>query len=206
MEKENNSGIDRTRVISFSDAIFAFAITLLVLKIDLPALEQARLSEQLPGALIALWPQYLANILSFIIIGNYWVIHHKIFNVITKIDVPLLWINVFLLMVIAFLPFPTEQLGDYGDQPSIVVFYLSHLAIIGVLQLVLWLYASNKHRLIDKSVPNSLIRYYTIRSIIPAVVFLVCIPIAYLSDGVANYFWVLLLLIPISSFIRPRHT
>ncbi len=79
IEQDVETLINGDRVIAFSDAVFAFAATLLVLKIDLPQIPPEALSTQFSAELLKLWPQYTANFISFLIIAYYWRLHHKLF-------------------------------------------------------------------------------------------------------------------------------
>jgi uncharacterized membrane protein len=100
--------IDENRVTSFSDAVFAFAATLLVLKIDLPIITANQINTRLFPELINLWPQYLANMISFLVIGFYWLSHHSIFNQIKRFDRTVVWLNIIFLIFLSFLPFPVD--------------------------------------------------------------------------------------------------
>ncbi|MBM0276149.1 TMEM175 family protein [Micromonospora tarensis] len=95
------------RLVSFSDAVFAIAVTLLVLEIQPPR----DFGHLLPG-LGGLWPSYLAYALSFLLIGQVWVNHHVMFDRVRHVDRAVLFLNTLLLMVIAFLPFSTSLLAD----------------------------------------------------------------------------------------------
>jgi uncharacterized membrane protein len=103
MPKEG--GIELERIIFFSDAVFAIAITLLVLDIKVPA-RPAILKEPVPawlgGQLSALSPSYLSYVLSFLVIGAFWAAHHRIFRYITGYDGRLIAVNTLLLMCVAF--------------------------------------------------------------------------------------------------------
>ena len=110
------TGRDRDRIVNLSDGVFAIAITLLVLDIRAPDIPQNMVSSQLPGALLSLWPKYLSYVLSFVGISAFWLIHHSIFRPIRSYDRILLYLNLLFLMVVAFLPFPTSLLGEYGDR------------------------------------------------------------------------------------------
>ncbi len=92
--------IDENRVINFSDAVFAFAATLLVLKIDLPALSGVDVQGQLLSSLVSLWPQYLANVISFLAIGYYWLTHHIIFGLVRRFDRTVVWMNIVFLILL----------------------------------------------------------------------------------------------------------
>ena len=93
----------------FSDGVIAIAITLLVLQIHVPHTEQGGLLD----ALLDQWPSYIAFIISFVVIGIMWVSHHSMFERIAAVDRGLLFINLLLLLGIAFLPFPTDLVATY---------------------------------------------------------------------------------------------
>ena len=103
------------RILALSDGVFAIAITLLILEIALPATKS---HPDLPKALLGLWPQYLAYVLSFVVIARFWVTHHLAFRLIGRYDAGLVWLNLVLLMFVAFLPFPTAVLGEHNGSPA----------------------------------------------------------------------------------------
>jgi uncharacterized membrane protein len=128
-------GIERIQF--FSDAVFAIAMTLLVLEIRLPELD----GDPTWRDIGALWPQFFAYALSFAIIGVNWVTHHRKFLVIVRFDGRLMLINLVLLGFVALLPFPTSVVADYGDNTPVVVLYAANVGIITLLQLWLWVHA-----------------------------------------------------------------
>src|SRR2546421_6845136 len=97
------------RVEAFSDGVFAIAITLLILAVGV---DQARATGQLSHQLLHLWPAYIAYAVSFVTIGIMWVNHHLVFRQFARVDRPLLLLNVLLLMLIAFVPFPTRVIAQ----------------------------------------------------------------------------------------------
>lgn len=99
---------DTARVEAFSDAVFAIAITLLVLEIKVVPSE----FDHLRKALAHEWPQYLAYVTSFLTIGSVWVAHHNLYGRLRCIDAPMMRLNLLLLMTTAFLPFPTGLLAE----------------------------------------------------------------------------------------------
>lgn len=188
--EEEQDGISWSRLISFSDAIFAFAITLLVLKIDLPNLPPGTTHQQLSDALRDLWPQYLANVISFLVIGNYWLMHHRIFGSIKRHDMIITWLNLLLLMLITFIPFPTDLLGNYPNVLIATILYSGTLAMVGILQLTIWLYASHNHRLVDKHMSSSYIHFRTMRGFVPPLFFILSMIVAFYNVTVANVCWI----------------
>jgi uncharacterized membrane protein len=95
------------RVVFFSDAVFAIAITLLVLEIEVPHLPLAAPPAAYWDALLELVPSFLAFLLSFLVIGRFWLTHHQIFARAARFEVRLVWPNLLYLLAIAFMPFTT---------------------------------------------------------------------------------------------------
>jgi uncharacterized membrane protein len=133
--------LDLERIVFFSDAVFAIAITLLVLELRIPDLPDHATGDQIAAALRDAMPRIFAWVLSFATIGLYWMAHWRKFRAIERTDERLAVINLVLLGVIAFVPFPTGLIGQHGDQPLVVVFYALTLAAAGILGSASWLYA-----------------------------------------------------------------
>lgn len=186
--------IDRDRVLNFSDAIFAFAATLLILKIDLPNIPPELIETRLGPEILNLWPSYFANLISFLVIGYYWLTHHAIFNMIRRFNQTLFWLNVTFLIFISFLPFPVDLFGDFGNSRSVVVFYSAALALAGYLLTILWLYVSHDNKLIDKSVSKRRIQFYTLKHMVAPIVFTLSIPVAFIDLTLAKLSWLFVFL------------
>jgi TMEM175 potassium channel family protein len=133
--------VDTSRLETFSDGVFAIAITLLVLGIEVPPPGTA-----LGPELLRLWPSYVAYAVSFLVIGAIWINHHATFRHIVRVDGTLLVLNLFQLMVFAFLPFPTAVLAAAflrgTDEGIAAAFYGATLAVGGILVNVVWQYAT----------------------------------------------------------------
>ncbi len=138
------------RIEAFSDGVFAIAITLLIIEIGVPHVTG---DESLSEALGDLWPSYLAYVLSFVMIGIYWANHHSLFRLFVRTDHYFLMLNVFFLMTIAFLPFPTAVLGEYLDdaeqRDTAVTLYALGLLLPAFGWFIVWLYA-NVRGLVDE--------------------------------------------------------
>ncbi len=193
IQEEVEGIIDQGRVINFSDAVFAFAATLLVLKIDLPQLSGVDIEAQLIQSLINLWPQYLANVISFLAIGYYWLTHHVIFGLTKRFNRTIVWMNIVFLILLSFLPFPVDLYGDYYNMPIVVVFYAASVAVLGYMLSFIWWYASRGNRLIDAKMSEKRIRFYTYKLLIAPIVFTVSIPLVYVHPLLAQFAWVFVL-------------
>src|SRR5690606_8165786 len=109
------------RLVFFSDAVFAIAITLLVLEIEVPHLHPGASPSEYWEALGELVPSFLAFLLSFMVIGRFWLSHHQIFGRVAHFDVRLVWPNMLYLLAIAFMPFTTAFMaaGRNGFVPAL---------------------------------------------------------------------------------------
>ncbi len=149
------------RIEAFSDGVFSIAITLLVLELQLPA-SQTQTHQSLAAELALLWPAYLGYVMSFIMIGIYWANHHYIFRLYRATNHTFNLLNLFFLMCISFLPFPASVLSrrvlQPGEAQTAVLFYAFGLLLPAVGFTLMWLYASYKHRLVDKRLAPRFIR------------------------------------------------
>jgi len=134
-------GLGFERLVFFSDAVFAIAITLLIIEVQLPDLPRGATDGQLREALVALIPKVFAYVLSFATIGLYWLAHWRRFRYVARVNERLVAINLVLLGFVAFIPFPTALVGNQGDHPIAIVIYALSLSAAGVLGPLTWLYA-----------------------------------------------------------------
>ena len=136
-------GLEFERVLFFSDAVFAIAITLLVIELRLPAVEAAATGDDVVDALGRLAPNLIAYALSFTIIGLYWLAHWRRFQHIERTDQRLAGLNLLLLGLVALIPFPTAVIGEHGDTAAAVILYAVTLSAAGVVGTSTWLYAAH---------------------------------------------------------------
>lgn len=169
------------RLESFSDGVFAIAATLLVLELHVPPVGEGSLL----ALLAAQWPAYAGYVVSFLTIGIIWVNHHAMFALVRRVDRPLLFLNLILLLVIAIIPFPTAVVGDWitdsQDAPVAaallgIVFLSMGLAFSGV-----WLYAVGHHELALEGTDPGLARSAIPRFTIGSLAYLVGIGLAFVS-------------------------
>ena len=124
------------RLEAFTDGVFAIVITLLILELKLPDVSAAGLRP----ALASLLPAIGAYVLSFALIGMYWVFHHYSMTLVHEVDGVLLWLNIVFLLFISFMPFPTMMMGRYPYQTLPVVIYGCNLILANVNGFVMLLY------------------------------------------------------------------
>jgi uncharacterized membrane protein len=182
----------------FSDAVMAIAITLLILEVRLP---EAGGSADLGRQVLALWPRYLGYLVSFWVIALYWVAHHRCFRYIRAFDRRLIYLNFLFLLFIAFLPFPTGLLFSNPTQVASVTLYAGTASGMGLALGLLWVYAV-RHRFIAPGLSLRKIRDIRLNLLLPPLVFVLTIGVAFLNATAATYGW--LLLIPVYVFRRLR--
>jgi uncharacterized membrane protein len=194
-------GLGLERLVFFSDAVFAIAITLLALDLRLPegGLET---DAAVRAALRTMSTPLITFVISFTVVGVFWVGHHRRYRYVGQYDARLLWLNLLLLMLIAFVPFPTSVLSASGQRTA-TVFYAATMATIGVATLLNWLYASHRRRLLRPEVTDAQVRRETRLLLAAPVVFLLSIGLAWVNDDVAKFSW--LLLLPITLLLREHH-
>ena len=128
------------RLETFADGVFAIAATLLILNVEVPDLGDHSLSYEL----LRLWPAYIGYVVSFVTIGIIWVNHHTVLDQLHSTDRTFLFINVFFLLCIAFIPFPTRLLATYvrtDDGQAAAVLYGITLTTTAVFFNLMWRYA-----------------------------------------------------------------
>ena len=148
------------RLETFSDGVFAIAATLLILNVHADG-------PRLGRALTRAWPSYGAYAVSFVTIGIMWVNHHGVFSQIDKVDRTFLMVNVFFLMAVAFVPFPTALVANNihgGGLEAAALAYGFTLTVTAILYSVLWFYAAIGRRLLrddaDPKVVSGITRSY----------------------------------------------
>jgi uncharacterized membrane protein len=172
--------MNKARVETFSDGIFAIAITLLVLTIAQPTRYDV-LAHQLASR----WPSLAAYVVSFAVIGIMWLNHHAVFTHLERLDRPAVFLNMALLMTIAFLPFPTGVLGEAlakgeGTRTAAVV-YSVVMAINAYAWSALWLYASSGRRLLASSFAERGRRRATVAFSAGSVAYTLAVGVAFLN-------------------------
>lgn len=172
--------MSKSRVEAFSDGVFTIAITLLVLTIAEP-----RAYQHLAHQLGTQWPSLFAYVVSFAVIGIMWINHHSVFSLLEQVDRSLLYLNLLLLMTIAFLPYPTGVLGQalargQGTQTAAIVYGVV-MALNAYSWTGLWLHASRHRRLLQADFPEAERPTRTLLFTAGAVVYTLAVGVAFLN-------------------------
>ena len=187
---------DFSRVVAFTDGVFAIAITLLVLAFEVPEADR-----HLTERLLEQWPQLFAYFLSFAVVGTLWVNHHRFFATLHRFDLRLLTLNLGYLSLIVLVPFPTELLGDHGGKTIAPVTYA---LVLGLAASLNWLMI--RHTLARRHVreeARAMTEPYAAPGMLAApAIFFASIPVAFISPYAAELMW--LLSIPATRVTRRR--
>jgi uncharacterized membrane protein len=184
--------VEFSRIVAFSDGVFAIAITLLVLNLHIP-------EHLAPGETVgdALWDQQgdlLAYALSFAVIGRLWLVHHRFFGEVTHLDSRLIALNLVYLGFVVLIPFTSEVLGDHGDTTAGVIVYAVNLSITNLIGAAMYLYAA-RHSLTRERFLAYVEHPIRLRNLAGGVIFALSIPIAVVNPLAAMITWMAMFLV-----------
>jgi uncharacterized membrane protein len=188
LAKQSHETYGSERLVAFTDAVMAVAITLLVLDLKLPeGLRDDQLYSIIPSLAHALW----CYALSFVVIGILWMVHHNQFHSIRRVDGVMLWLNLFFLMSVALIPFVTSVLSDHAT-PLPTMLYAAVLMASCAMTAAMWWYASRTPGLMSPDVPADQRRAGLITPLIVAGIFAASIGVAYWAGSSAGQWtWLL---------------
>jgi uncharacterized membrane protein len=174
------AAFDLSRLRGFSDGVFAIAVTVTVLQLVVPDTDLG--NSRVLDELLRQWPIFLSLVIGFIVVGYYWLNHHRLFELLDKADGTVVWLNHLLLLFVVFVPFPTEILGLYHEyRVSWIFFHVTGFAV-GVMNSALWFYATSEHRLVPSSLDARALRIYRWRSASVPLAFLLAAGVAFFSS------------------------
>ena len=179
------------RIEAFADAVFAIAITLLVIEIRLPPHEEVLRIGGVGPALLRLWPSYVGYAISFIVIGIMWANHHNLMKLVDRVDHGFITLTLLLLLCVAFLPFPTAVMADHladpdtHEQAVAVAFYCGCFTVTALFYFLMWWHAARNRRLIASHVSDDAVRAIT-RAYVPgSLLYLTATLLAFVHVGLS---------------------
>ncbi len=179
-------GIEFSRIVAFSDGVFAIAITLLALAIEVP--EDLPTDTTVGGMLEGQSGDLIAYAISFAVVGKLWLAHHRFFSAVERFDGVLMGLNIVYLAWIALVPVTSEVLGDYGDNSAGVIVYASIMVAVGVTFAIQIVYA-DRQVLLRPELREIERRYAAPTNLFVTAVFLLSIPVALVSPLAAALMW-----------------
>jgi len=176
--------VEFNRIVAFSDGVFAIAITLLVLGLLIPQGQS-----DLTKALFGQEADLLAYAISFAVIGRLWIAHHRFFAALERFDGTLMGLNLVYLAFLVLVPFTSSVLGDYSRETAAVVLYAINLACVSLTFQAQIIYA-HRQDLVWPEAREFERRKAGPANFLVATVFLVSIPIAFVSPIAATVIWI----------------
>ncbi len=173
------------RIVNLTDAMFAIAMTILVLTIEVPAVAPETAFDSLSEEIWELNPTFFSYVLSFAILGFSWVSHHAVYYYIRRSDSLLIWLNFLYLLFLVLIPFTTDLFGEYSGEHITGILYVGNVFIISLVLLLQWWYAATGRRLIDKDIDSYLIREQYIHRIVGPIGLGLAFAVAFANVAVA---------------------
>ena len=190
------------RMCSITDNMTAVAITFLIATITGTLLSKTQ--QSFSTALNAVLAELSVYGLTFLIVGFFWLSHHRIFMVIRRHDMTLIWLNFAFLLFIEFQPLFNALQASYPKSQTTTILYAIEQAATGLMLLVIWWYAAKRHRLIDTTIDRFEIMFFAFRALLIPMIFLLSIAIIVFHYDYAFYFWLLVIVLEVADLIYRR--
>ncbi len=200
--KSHKEEFQLERVALFSDAVFAIAITLLIIEIKIPSFGESHSptdKEFLNYFVTVMFQKFIGFFVSFLVIGLYWLVHHRMFRYLIHYNRKLLWNNLLFLLSIVLMPFSSAFLSEYFIMMSHVPlgFYTLNICFTGFMTTRLWRIISDpKYKLSEGLNDKILMQYNIVRTFIIPAFFVIIFLVTFINPWVASY---ILLLLPLVS-------
>ena len=190
------------RMCSISDNMTAVAITFLIATITGTLLSNSQ--QSFSTALNAVVEQLPVYGLSFLIVGFYWLSHHRIYMVLRRHNMTLIWLNFAFLLCIELQPIFNALRASYPKSQFTSILYASEQVATGLMLLVIWWYAAKGHRLIDTSMERFEIISFALRALLVPMIFILSIAIILFHNDYAFYFWLLVIVLEVADLVYRR--
>jgi len=188
--RRESRGVEFERVIFFTDAVFAIALTLLVVEVGVP--ETVRGAADDPGALLEALgdkvPLLAAFFLGCFVIGSYWAAHHRFMATLDAVDRGFIGLTVVYLAFVALLPFPTGVLGEFSSNPISMVAFALNMAAVSSIEAVMLVHARRRDLLRDQ-LSDDVYSWVLRMELSPVALFLVSMPVAFVAPWLAVVVW-----------------
>jgi uncharacterized membrane protein len=189
-----------SRIEAFSDGVFAIVVTLLVLELRVPHLQENFTTHDVLSELFHLSPKFISFALSFLVLAIFWVNHHQLFHSIEKSDRAFLWYNNNLLFWLSFVPFPTAFIGEYPLDMIPVMFY-GTILFMASLSFNLMLRHAVKTKLFYSTVSDEVLKQGIRRGKIGPLIYFISVIGAFVSVYISL---AIFLIVPVVYFIPQK--
>lgn len=199
--RRHNPGLEFDRVVTFSDGVFAIAMTLIAATIAVPAIADVGDESELLDRLHDTLPNIVMFFVAFFIIGQYWLAHHRFISSLKAMDTGFIGLTLAYLAFVAFLPFPSALMGRFDDNAVAVALFAVAMAAVSAMETVL-LWQAHRHALMVRQLDERAFRWAVRASMTPVFVFLVSVPVLFVNTWLGVAFWALS--IPIQMYLNRR--
>jgi uncharacterized membrane protein len=189
VQHRDQADVEFARIVAFSDGVFAIAITLLVLALEVPAN-----TDDLWQALHGLEDDFFAYAVSFAVVGKFWLSHHRFYSGLERFDNTLMGLNLLYLAWVVLIPFSSELLGEFGDDRAATVVYAANMAAVSATFMVQIIYAYGKGLMKAEAAPQER-RFAGPANYVFVAIFLASIAIAFVSVPAAQLTWLAVFLV-----------
>jgi uncharacterized membrane protein len=190
-------------VVAFGDAVFAFAITFMAISIDIPDFPPNLTESQLLTKLYDLYPQVESYIISFAVIGIFWISYHQIFNFIRESHISMVYLNLLFLLFITFLSITTSLVINYGSYQAPYIIYCVVVIMTSSLLALIWRLVTKGCRFVHENIHPFFVRGFMANLLLIPLVFAVSIIVSFFNLDLAQYLW--LIIVPLTIAIRRRY-
>ena len=190
------------RMCSITDNMTAVAITFLIATITSTVVSNSQ--QSFSTVLNAVLEQLPVYSFSFLVVGFYWLSHHRLFMVIRRHNMLLIWLNFAFLVLIELQPLFNTLRATYRTSQLTSILYVSEQAATGLMLLLIWWYAAKGHRLIDPTMEMSDIMLIALRALLTPMIFLLSIAIILFRNDLAFYFWLLVIVLEVADLVYRR--
>lgn len=177
------------RVQALTDGVFAIVMTLLVFEIEVPGPDAS-----FPQAIWDLLPNFLSYVISFVILGIYWVEHRTQFLYIHHCNQTLLWLNILFLMCVSLIPFSAALLGQHSTERTSVIIYGVNLIVVALAHEGLWAYATRTPALVNNDITPDVVQREGQLLLLPVLFYLLAIALSFVAVWIS---FVIYLLVPL---------
>jgi uncharacterized membrane protein len=182
------------RLLALSDGVVAIAITLLVLQLNVPKLTDPYSASELAFKLGEGADRLVSYVISFYVIAQFWLVHHRVFRRITGQQEGLAWWNFAFLFTITIMPFTSDLLGEYSANPLAVDIFAANLLLAVVATQLTVIYGRRKDLVTAETAQETRTTQYRVATSV--LVIALSIGIAWVNPNVAKYCWLLLAVAP----------
>ena len=183
--------------------MFAFAITLMALSIDIPDLPLDLTQSELLEKLYSIYPQFENYLISFAVVAVFWISYHQVFNHIRGSHISMVYLNLLFLLLITLLSLTTSLVINYESYQIPYIIYCMVVIMASSLLAAIWWYATKVRQFVDKDMHSLFISGTMLNLLSIPIIFSISIAISFIDLDIAQYFW--LGIVPLNILIRYKH-